>query len=290
MRSMTGYGRVSAIMAGQTLTVQISAVNRKSLDLTYRLPDAWELLEADLNDRFRQVLVRGKVHVVIELTAANSGASYSWDNDAMDDALKRIQDYSTLRGIEFKPTAELIWEIAHSQRRPEVAPALESVKAEVLKAVEVALKDFVAMREKEGAALLKDFLSRLAHLRAQVETVAQRAPGVVANYRDQLLQRLRQAGLELDLADERVLKEIALFADRCDLSEEVTRFRSHLDQFEALVTSSGEVGRKAEFILQEMGREVHTMGSKANDLLISKAVIEMKNELERVREQTANVE
>lgn len=290
MRSMTGYGRVSVILAGQTLTVQISAVNRKSLDLTYRLPDAWEVLEADLNDRLRQVLVRGKVHVVIELTATNSAAAYSWDRDAVDDALKRLQEYSTLRGIEFKPTTELIWEIAHSQRRPEVAPSLETVKVDVLRAVEVALTDFVAMREKEGAALLKDFLVRLGHLRAQVEAVAQRSPDVVAHYRDQLLQRLRQAGLELDLADERVLKEIALFADRCDLSEEVTRFRSHLDQFEALVTSAGEVGRKAEFILQEMGREVHTMGSKANDLLISKAVIEMKNELERVREQTANVE
>jgi len=224
------------------------------------------------------------------LTAATPGMSYSWDNDAMDDALKRIRDYSTLRGIEFKPTAELIWEIAHSQRRPEIAPPLDMVKAEVMKAVEVALADFVGMREREGGALLKDFLVRLAHLRTHVEAVAQRAPHVVANYRDQLLQRLRQGGLELDLADERVLKEIALFADRCDLSEEVTRFRSHLDQFEALVTSAGEVGRKAEFILQELGREVHTMGSKANDLLISKAVIEMKNELERVREQTANVE
>ena len=104
------------------------------------------------------------------------------------------------------------------------------------------------------------------------------------------LDRLREAGLELDLDDERVLREIALFADRCDISEELTRLRSHLDQFAHLLRSEGEIGRKAEFILQEVGREVNTIGSKANDLAISRAVIELKNELERIREQMANVE
>ena len=109
-------------------------------------------------------------------------------------------------------------------------------------------------------------------------------------YRGQLMRRLREAGLELDLEDERVLREIALFADRCDISEELTRLRSHLEQFAHLLKSEAEIGRKAEFILQEIGREVNTIGSKANDLVISRAVIELKNELERVREQMANVE
>jgi uncharacterized protein (TIGR00255 family) len=105
-----------------------------------------------------------------------------------------------------------------------------------------------------------------------------------------LFKRLREAGLELDLADERVRKEIALFADRCDISEELTRLRSHFDQLEQLLRSDGEIGRKAEFILQEIGRESNTIGSKANDLAIAKAVIDFKNELERVREQIANIE
>jgi uncharacterized protein (TIGR00255 family) len=104
------------------------------------------------------------------------------------------------------------------------------------------------------------------------------------------MKRLREAGLELDLGDERVLREIALFADRCDVSEELTRLRSHFDQFTTLLKSGGEIGRKGEFLLQEIGREVNTIGSKANDLTISRAVIELKNELERVREQMANVE
>ena len=111
-----------------------------------------------------------------------------------------------------------------------------------------------------------------------------------ANYREQLLKRLRDAGLDLDVNDERVLREIALFADRCDVTEEITRLRSHFEQFATLLKSDGEIGRKAEFLLQEIGREVNTIGSKANDLTIARAVIELKNELERVREQMANVE
>ena len=146
------------------------------------------------------------------------------------------------------------------------------------------------MRAREGSALLTDFLTRIATLQTHVTAISTRAPQVPKNYREQLMQRLRQAGLELDLTDDRVLKEVALFADRCDISEELTRLGSHLEQFTGLVKGSAEIGRKAEFILQEIGREVHTIGSKANDLTISRAVIELKNELERIREQIANVE
>jgi uncharacterized protein (TIGR00255 family) len=146
------------------------------------------------------------------------------------------------------------------------------------------------MRAQEGAALMEDFQTRLAILRVQVAIVAERAPAVAPTYRELLLKRLREAGLELRIDDERVLKEVALFADRADVTEELTRLKSHLEQFTTLLKSEGEIGRKAEFILQEIGREVNTTGAKANDLTISKAVIELKNELERIREQIANVE
>ena len=127
-------------------------------------------------------------------------------------------------------------------------------------------------------------------LLSAVEAIAHRAPQISGVYKEQLLQRLRAAGLELDVRDERVLKEVALFADRCDVSEEITRLRSHLGQLRELLGTDGEVGRKAEFLLQEIGREIHTIGSKANDLAIAQQVIEFKNELERIREQIANVE
>ena len=146
------------------------------------------------------------------------------------------------------------------------------------------------MRAQEGEALLIDFITRLALLRTHMDVIVARAPLVAPTYRELLMGRLRQSGLELDVNDERVLREIALFADRTDVTEEMTRLRSHFDQFTTLLRSDAEIGRKSEFILQEVGREVNTIGSKANDLTISKAVIELKNELERIREQIANVE
>jgi uncharacterized protein (TIGR00255 family) len=160
----------------------------------------------------------------------------------------------------------------------------------VREALAEALRGFAAMRAREGEALLVDFIQRGEILHRQLELIAARAPQVPELYRGQLHRRLREAGLDLDLDDERVLREIALFADRCDIAEELTRLRSHFEQFAGLLRAEGEIGRRAEFLLQEIGREVNTIGSKANDLTISRAVLELKNELERIREQMANVE
>jgi uncharacterized protein (TIGR00255 family) len=228
--------------------------------------------------------------VQIELTGAAGAPEEIWDEDAAANVLDRLSGFAARQGVAFTPTAELLWEIARAQRKSNDFPSAESAQATVLATVDIALRAFAAMRAKEGESLLIDFLGRLEILRRNVESVAVRAPMVPIAYRDQLLQRLRAAELELNLEDERVLKEIALFADRCDVTEELTRLRSHLEQFAALLKSDGEIGRKSEFILQEIGREVNTIGSKANDLTISRAVIELKNELERIREQIANVE
>ncbi|MEI8089542.1 MAG: YicC/YloC family endoribonuclease [Opitutaceae bacterium] len=290
MKSMTGYGRATGVLLGDTLTVQVSAVNRKTLDLTMKLPPDWESLESSVGEYVRRYAARGKVHVQIELTGTAGASEEIWDEDAAANVLDRLSGFAARQGVPFTPTAELLWEISRAQRKADDFPSAESAQATVLTTLEIALRAFAAMRAKEGESLLIDFLGRLEILRRNVEIVATRAPLVPIFYRDQLLQRLRAAELEFNLEDERVLKEIALFADRCDVTEELTRLRSHLEQFAALLKSDGEIGRKSEFILQEIGREVNTIGSKANDLTISRAVIELKNELERIREQIANVE
>jgi uncharacterized protein (TIGR00255 family) len=290
MKSMTGYGRATSAIAGFTLTVQVSAVNRKTLDLAIRLPGEWDRLEAALGEQVRRAAHRGRVSVVIELTGARGAGENSWDEAEIGSTLDRLAALAAARGLAFAPTPELLWSVANAQRRTAELPAADAAAPIVTDVLAQALREFVAMRAQEGEALLVDLLTRLNALRQQVDAVAARAPQVTAGYRELLLQRLRQAGLELDLNDERVLKEIALFADRCDVTEELTRLRSHFEQFGALLKSAGEIGRKAEFILQEIGREVNTIGSKANDLAIARAVIELKNELERVREQIENVE
>jgi len=287
---MTGYGRASATLAGGTLTVQVSSVNRRSLDLTVKIPDDWESLETEIAERVRKVAVRGKVHVDVEFSAGAGRDGAGWSDAAVGAALDRLAAFADSRRIPFEPTAELLWQIASSQgSRPE-KPSADSARPELVMALDEALRAFAAMRAREGEALFVDFIERVGVCRRYLDAVAARAPSVAPAYRAQLMKRLREAGLELDVDDERVLREIALFADRCDVSEEITRFRSHLEQLAALLKSEDEIGRKADFILQEMGREANTIGSKANDLAIAKLVIELKNELERVREQMANVE
>ena len=287
---MTGYGRESAPLEGLSVAVQVSSVNRRSLDLSIGLPDEWRELEAPLAEQVRAVASRGRVSVVVEVDSGGQLAGAGWDDEAAGAALDRLQAFAARENVDFAPTADLLWQIANAQRTKARLPAAEAALPAVSEALAGALRAFAAMRAREGEALLVDFLRRVQLLHRQVELISARAPMVPEAYRGQLMRRLREAGLELDLEDERVLREIALFADRCDISEELTRLRSHLDQFSHLLKSEAEIGRKAEFILQEVGREVNTIGSKANDLTISRAVIELKNELERVREQMANVE
>lgn len=290
MRSMTGFGRASGPLGNLTLTVQVSSVNRKTLDLTVSIPSEWESLEPLVGELVRKHAVRGKVHVDFELSGAEAAQAATWDETAVDANIEKLSAFAAKRGVKFSPTPELLWNIASSQRKGSTLPPAEAVQPVALPLLEAALKSFAEMRAKEGGALLADFLNRLAVLKGHVDAIAQRAPQVAPAYREQLLKRLRDSGLELNVEDERVLKEVALFADRVDVTEELTRLRSHLEQFVTLLKSNGEIGRKSEFILQEIGREVHTIGSKANDLTISKNVIELKNELERIREQIANVE
>ena len=290
MKSMTGYGRATAAIEGFSLTVQVSSVNRKTLDLTVKLPEEWESLEPGIGEAVRKFASRGKVHVDIELTGDRSSREASWDEAAAGEALARLAAFAKKRKVPFKPTPELLWQIASAQKRGTELPTTEAAQPVLTKTLTQALREFAAMRAKEGETLMIDFIKRSELLHRQVEAIATRAPQVPKNYREQLLKRLRDAGLEIDLSDDRVLREIALFADRCDVTEEITRLRSHFEQFSALLKSDGEIGRKAEFILQEIGREVNTIGSKANDLTVARAVIDLKNELERVREQIANVE
>jgi uncharacterized protein (TIGR00255 family) len=290
MKSMTGFGRATTALGAGTLTVQVNSVNRRTLDLTMKIPGEWESLETEVAEQVRRFASRGKVHVEVEFTVAKTRDETTWNEAAIGATLDKLAAFADARGIHFEPSAELLWEIANSQRTPVEAPTADDARSKLLSTLDEALRGFGAMRAKEGEALFVDFIERIGICRRHMDVVAARAPTVAPAYRTQLLKRLRDSGLELNVDDERVLREIALYSDRCDISEEITRFRSHIDQMATLLKSEEEIGRKADFILQEMGREANTIGSKASDLTISKSVIELKNELERIREQMANVE
>jgi uncharacterized protein (TIGR00255 family) len=292
MNSMTGFGRATGVAGAQGFSVQVSAVNRRALEVKVVRPEAWEALEGPVVEAVKRVALRGTVQVRIELEGGSPGAGLAseFDEAAAGQWLDRLAAFAARREMIFSPTTDALVHAALQFRRRAEPPPVEVAREAVLAALEEALGGFAAMRATEGAALRADLEARLASLLGLAEGIAARAPQVVAAAREALLRRLREAGLELRVDDERVLKEIALFADRCDISEELTRFRSHHAQLARLFAGGGEIGRKAEFILQELGREVNTTGAKANDYEIASRVIELKNELERIKEQVANVE
>ena len=272
------------------VALQVSSVNRKNLEVVCSLPKELQQVERQVQERVREFASRGRFQFSIDVKhemATTGGLPSDGQIDAALGRLKAIAArYSTALVVDGPLLVQL------SQLLEEEGPDLPIEAAErlVVEAVDEALRDLLAMRIQEGKALKADLAGRRETMAKLVRQVKDLAPGMVEKHRENLFSRLEQAGLELDASDERVLKEVALFADRCDISEEITRLQSHLEQMEQLLESGEPVGRPLEFLLQEVGREINTTGSKASSIEISKLVLEMKNELERLREQVANVE
>lgn len=289
---MTGFGRCEITEQGLTAQAQASSVNRKNLEIIASLPKELQNLERQLSEMARKVASRGRIQFSIEarLEPAISGGLPS--DAQFDAALARLKSVAARHGARFELDAGVLAQVARLiEVETQVARLpVDLAESLVLRAAEAALDQLVAMRAQEGGALKEDLAARGETLGRLVSQVRQYAPEMVARYRENLLARLEQGGLALDPSDERVLREIALFADRCDVSEEITRLESHLIQFGQLLERDEPVGRPLEFLLQEIGREINTTGSKASTLDVSRLVLEMKNELERIREQVANVE
>lgn len=291
IRSMTGYGRaVFEEEDSWRAVVEISSVNRKNLDIAVSMPREWQKLEAGVTDVIRKRIGRGRINVSVAVESGSEGEAVFFNAAEVEKVLRELEDLSKKLQVPFAPDSKLLFQLAASVRGKASLPEAEAVGAGVMEAVEKAATEMVGMRSKEGEALRADLSERNQGVRAHLASIREAAGGVVPNYRETLLKRLRQSGLDFTLDDERVLREIAIFADRADVSEELTRLESHLSQFDEILDSTEPVGRKLEFLLQEIGREFNTIGSKASDGTISRLVIECKNELERVREQVLNVE
>lgn len=290
MRSMTGYGQGTASDEKVSLVVQLSSVNRRNLEVAVSMPKEWQSLEPDISAEVRKHVLRGRIQVAVEIQKEGTTAPQLINEEKVDACLDELKAYAEKRDIPFSVDARLLLQVVNSQKDNGYSINLESVETLILSALQDAIAGLTVMRDREGQALAVDLEIRVKAIKASLDQIQTHSEGRVLNYKELLLQRLRQAGLELELADERVLKEVAIFADRCDISEETTRLASHLEQLEDLLETDGSIGRKMEFLLQEIGREVNTIGSKANHLEISRSVIECKNELERIREQIQNVE
>jgi len=290
MRSMTGYGRGTATFDGRQIAVELSSVNRKQAEISLSMPRPLLELEPRVRDEINAHISRGRLTVAIGLHAKD-GKRSSGINVA---AAKAYRGQLEL----LRKTLKLDGEITLDQvlRGPGV---LDSESAEIetetawpalQKALKAALEQFVKMRKKEGDALAADLRKRILSIQRSVKTISVLAPKVMEHHRGLLLERATKAGLEIEPSDERLLKEIVFFADRSDISEELTRLRSHLDQFFTHLGKDEPVGRTLDFLLQELFRETNTIGNKANFLAISQIIVGMKTELEKLREQVQNIE
>lgn len=293
MRSMTGYGRGSAEVPQHNLRIEIeiTSVNRKTLDAFINSPKEWNGLDPACNEFIKQSFQRGRVNVQIKVESTEgSSDGLSWSESVLEAEVARLSKFAESRGYPFVIDSQLLLGIAKTLKSDGGLPDWRDLQESIESALKEALVDIDQMRESEGASLVTDLTSRIHSLETLTAQIEAQSKNSVGLYRDALFERLKQLNLELDINDERVLKEIALFADRCDVSEEITRLKSHFEQFHSFLASKEATGRKMDFLCQEIHREFNTTGSKSSQIEITRAVIEGKNELERIREQVQNVE
>jgi len=287
---MTGFGSASAHAGGARVTVELSSVNRKQLDVVVRLPPQLAAFESRVQKTVQEQISRGRISGTVQLDAANGGATLQIDQAHAEETIGKLRRAAKKLNLTDDLSASMLLQIPGLLKTQPVEQAPEEIFQCLEKALTAALKKLNAMRLREGKTLEADFLSRLKLLEAMLEQINARAPQMVSKVRKKLFQSLESAGLKNVAADERVIKEIALFAERSDISEEITRLTSHITQFRKMLRSHEPSGRSLDFLAQEFFREINTIGSKANDLKITEQVVAFKTELERIREQIQNVE
>jgi len=290
---MTGYGRGDCAQNGFKITVELSSVNRKQSDISVNLPRELEPLESRLRDEINHRISRGRLTVRVSLHAGEDKAGGKVRlNAALARAYAReFRRLARKLKLADPVTLELLARSPGVLQTDEPVTDADVFWPAVEKGTQKALAALVKMREREGAHLAQDLKARMAVMRQSVARVQKQAPLVARRYQEQLRERIKNAGLEMPgMEDERLLKEVIYFADRSDISEEITRLQSHFQQFEDCLQSKEPVGRTLDFLSQEMNREINTIGAKANDSLISREVVILKAEVERFREQAQNVE
>ncbi len=291
IKSMTGYGRATKTLHGREITVELRSVNNRYLDCTVKLPRSFSFAEEAVKQMVKASVSRGKVDVFVSVvTQAAEDVQVSLNVPVLEGYLKAMRAMVETYGVRDEITT------ASLSRLPEVflvekpEADQEELKADLLAVVEMALAAYDTMRTVEGGALEADLRSRKATILSLVEQVEAGNPQTVADYRARLEAKMREVLENTAIDESRILTEAAIFADKVAVDEETVRLRSHLSQMEEMLTTGGATGRKLDFLLQEMNREANTIGSKCTDVRLARVVVDIKAELEKIREQTQNIE
>ena len=291
LKSMTGYGRVKVENDLREITVELRSVNHRYLDLNIKVPRIYGYLEEMVSKQAQAAIARGKVDIFVSVRAKEGADIRVSPNMAVIqgyvDAIKKV---SETYGLSDEATALSLLRLPDAMEQSKEEADADQLKAEVSAVLDQALTEYNAMRDKEGVRLVEDVTYRAGLIAQSVDFGEQRSPDCVEEYRQRIAARMTEILDGTELAQQRILQEAALYADKVNVTEEIVRLRSHLAQLETMLKSPVAIGRKLDFLVQEMNRETNTIGSKANDFQIAKTVVDMKAEIEKIREQIQNLE
>ena len=288
---MTGYGRAVQTIDGREITVELRSVNNRYLDCTVKLPRMFSFAEDGVKNRVKAAVSRGKVDVYIGVNAVQTAdVQVAVNRPVLESYLAALRQIETEYGVRDDVTVMSLARLPDVFSVEKTQEDEQKLTQDILSVAEEAISRYNAMRETEGAALEADLRGRAATILERVALVERRSPATVAEYRERLRQKMQEVLQNTAIDEGRILQEAAIYADRIAVDEETVRLRSHLAQLGDMLTKGGAIGRKLDFLLQELNRETNTIGSKCNDLELSNIVVDMKAELEKIREQTQNIE
>lgn len=292
LRSMTGCGQGDAAAHGIRVVVEIASVNRRQLDIQISLPRSVSRLESRAAEEIQKVLSRGRVtaEIRVDYQAKAQARSMRINEDLGRAYLEQLRASADKLKLPDDFTGSMLLNLPDVVQFTQVEEDVDRIWPMLQRALRQGLDGLVQMRVGEGAALQADLEKRLELMTKLVGKIELRAPKVVARHRKALHDRISKAGVQVDMGDERLLREVALFADKCDITEETTRLQSHLQQAGKMMRAKATNGKSLDFLAQEMFREINTIGAKGNDSIIIRYVVTCKSELERFREQVQNIE
>lgn len=291
IKSMTGYGRAQQLVDGMNITVEIKSVNHRYFEFSSKLSRTYGFLDEKLKSFFNGRLTRGKMECFVQIEAVEEPDTViTLNHSLVKGYIDAYKELAETYGLENDVKVSDIARVGDIFAVRKQAADEDRIWAAVSVVAEAALNGFVAMREREGARLRDDVLSRLDEIIKNVEFIEERSPQTVAEYNEKLLGRLRELLNDAHIEEQRILTEAAIFADKIAVAEETVRLRSHISQLRSFLDSSEAIGKKMDFLIQELNREANTIGSKAQDVEIARRVVSIKAEIEKIREQIQNIE
>ena len=291
IKSMTGYGRAKETFGSRDITVEVRSVNNKFLDCSVKMPRAYIFAEDSVKSCVQKSLTRGKADVFVTVVnGEKQNVAIDINRPVLEGYLAAFKTMCDEYGVADNVSVTSLARLPDVLTITEQEEDLEQLQSQICAVAEKALSEHDAMRSREGVKLYEDVSGRLTTIEKLVSVVEERSPETVAEYRQKLLTKMQEVLGSANVEESRILTEAAIFADKVAVDEETVRLRSHISQMRQMLESDTPVGRKMDFLIQEMNRESNTIGSKGNDIEIARTVVELKSEIEKIREQIQNVE